>query len=233
MSNSIELSGIFSRGYGIIPKALMEADDLNIYAKGVIAYMLSFTGGGKVECFPSVDTIGKALGISKPTTIKAINNLCEKGYIRREKLRPDDKLSHANKYIIQFTAESKPALPTRATSLTSEVSDVYPNNTISNNTSINNTRGRTQFVPPTIEQVKEFMSKLEGYENGDCTDMLDHYISTGWMTTGGAKIKNWEAAARKWIRRKVKYSNSKFNSQNKQPSSPMMHPENDYLSKVF
>ena len=30
MSNSIELSGIFSRGYGIIPKALMETADQNI-----------------------------------------------------------------------------------------------------------------------------------------------------------------------------------------------------------
>lgn len=99
--NKIELSGIFSEGYGIIPKKLMRSKDIGVYEKVITAYMLSYTGGGN-ECFPSYKRIADDLNISEPTIAKSIKRLVEKGYIRKEKLYPEDRLKHNNKYILSF-----------------------------------------------------------------------------------------------------------------------------------
>ncbi len=145
--NIIELSGAFSEGYGIIPKKLMKSQDVSAYGKLVIAYMLSYTGAGN-ECFPGIETISKDLQTSKPTIIKAINELCDKKWIIKERMYPGNRMKHNNKYrLIAISTESKPRLPSRSTTFTpdcqsdlpSKVNDVYKNNNnINNNISNNN-----------------------------------------------------------------------------------------------
>lgn len=114
--NRIELSGIFADGYGIVPKKLMTLD-INKNTKLVLAYMLTFTGGGS-ECFPSVMKMSKDLKLSKPTLINAITDAVNQGLIRKEKLFPNDPLKHNNKYIIQFL-DGKAILPSQSKKLTS------------------------------------------------------------------------------------------------------------------
>lgn len=101
-NNAIHLAGVFSGGYGLIPKNIMRARDLGLYDKLVLAYMLSYTGAGKTECFPSYRTMESDLQISRPTLAKALKNLEERGYIKKSRLYPDDPLRHNNKYTIQF-----------------------------------------------------------------------------------------------------------------------------------
>src|SRR5271157_5553417 len=103
-SNKIELSGIFSNGYGIVPKRMMQNKNLNVYDKCILAYMLSFTGGGN-SCFPSYKKIAEDLCISEPTISKSLKNIISLGYIKKEKLYPDNKLKHNNKYILIFLNE--------------------------------------------------------------------------------------------------------------------------------
>ncbi len=98
--NRIELSGIFSEGYGIIPKKLMRSK-LKIHEKAVLAYMLSYTGGG-CECFPSYERIAADMQISKSTVAKIIKKITESGYIRKERLYPNDPMKHNNKYVLTF-----------------------------------------------------------------------------------------------------------------------------------
>lgn len=98
--NRIELSGIFSEGYGVIPKRLMRADiDKNI--KLILAYMLSYTGGGN-ECFPAIRTIAQDLKMSTNTIVKYLKQAEENGFITKSQLYPNNPLNHANKYKMIF-----------------------------------------------------------------------------------------------------------------------------------
>jgi hypothetical protein len=113
-SNKIELAGVFAQGYGIIPKMVMRATDIGPYAKLVLAYMLSYTGGG-CECFPSYKRIGEDLRISAPTISKSIKNLIKAGYITVSKLYPENPLKHNNKYTISFLNDVKSRSKSRET----------------------------------------------------------------------------------------------------------------------
>jgi len=100
--NAIHLTGILSEGYGIIPKKIMKASDLGPYEKLLVAYMLSYTGAGNNECFPSYRTMEVDLQISRPTIAKALKKLEELGYIHKSKLFPGDPLRHNSKYCLRF-----------------------------------------------------------------------------------------------------------------------------------
>jgi DNA-binding Lrp family transcriptional regulator len=128
--NKIELSGIFSQGYGIIPKALMKHPALSKNAKLILAYMLSYTGAGNT-CFPSQALIAEDLGISKPVIIKAIQEAVNKGFIKKTKLYPDKPLKHNNKYELVF-------LTTEVKNINLHDKDSIPPK-LKNNTRINNT----------------------------------------------------------------------------------------------
>jgi len=54
---------------------------------------------------------------------------------------------------------------------------------------------RVNFIPPTIDQVKEYC--LERNNNVDPERFIDHYSSNGWMV-GKNKMKDWKAAIRTW-----------------------------------
>lgn len=150
--NKIEFGGIFSEGYGIIPKKLMKMkfDDKVGKQKGkniklVLSYMLSFTGAGKFDCFPSIESISNDLEISKPTVIEAINNAVNLGLISKEQMFPNDPLKHNNKYILKFmdiggvNTVSKESLLTCENGLTFKVNTFEQNNNnINNNTNNNN-----------------------------------------------------------------------------------------------
>jgi len=59
------------------------------------------------------------------------------------------------------------------------------------------------FIEPSINEVFEYMrevSKSTHFATIESTAFFDHYSSVGWKTTGGAAIKDWKAACRKWER---------------------------------
>jgi hypothetical protein len=114
--NKIELGGIFLEGYGIIPKKLMKMKMKNIqvkvgqrtvnvkgyYIKLVLAYMLSYTGAGKNECFPSIRTIANDLEISQDVIVNSIKAAVKLNLIDKKQMYPDNPLKHNNKYILKF-----------------------------------------------------------------------------------------------------------------------------------
>lgn len=55
----------------------------------------------------------------------------------------------------------------------------------------------TRFVPPTIEEVKEYCK--ERGNNVDAEKFVDFYESKGWMV-GKNKMKSWKACVRTWER---------------------------------
>ena len=148
-NNKIELSGIFSDGYGIIPKKLMKMEIPN-NVKLLLAYMLSYTGGGN-SCFPSYDTISKHLNWSKSTIAKSINYCVDNGFIKKTKLN-NNPLNHSNKYVLVFISNgisdsttydtvdsTRVSTHDSTTSVPTIVQQQYKNNNnINNNTNNNN-----------------------------------------------------------------------------------------------
>ena len=54
------------------------------------------------------------------------------------------------------------------------------------------------FVPPTLEELKEYMQK-EKHTHYDPQEFIDFYSSKGWMV-GKNKMTSWKAAAGRWER---------------------------------
>lgn len=69
------------------------------------------------------------------------------------------------------------------------------------------TRGANKFTPPTQEDVDIFFSE-KGFQD-EAEKFFDHFTSNGWKVGGKAPMKDWQAAARNWIRRGHKDAYSK------------------------
>ena len=64
-----------------------------------------------------------------------------------------------------------------------------------NNENNENKKKVIRFIPPTVEEVKEYCQ--ERNNNIDAEHFVDHYTMNGWMS-GKNKIKDWKAAVRTW-----------------------------------
>ena len=61
-----------------------------------------------------------------------------------------------------------------------------------------------RFVPPSIEEVKEYCKQRNNNVNAE--QFIDFYESKGWMI-GKNKMKDWKAAVRTWEKRETKTGN--------------------------
>lgn len=70
--------------------------------------------------------------------------------------------------------------------------------TNSNSNSITESNSTKRFVPPTLEEVREYC--LERGNSIDPERFVDYYTANGWVQSGGKKIKDWMACVRNWER---------------------------------
>ena len=76
----LKVEGINFKGYGIVPKYAMTDPALTIEAKGIYAYLCSFSGRG-TSAFPTRNTILSDLKIGKDAYYNHFRLLCDEGYI--------------------------------------------------------------------------------------------------------------------------------------------------------
>ena len=55
---------------------------------------------------------------------------------------------------------------------------------------------------------------------------FDHYTSTGWKTTGGAKIVSWESTVRKWMNNAFKFEQNQKSYGSKPKFDNVAHYQN-------
>ena len=114
-SNDIlKTDGIQSKGFGIVPKLVMQDKRLTIQAKAIYAYFCSYAGNG-TTAFPSRNKILFDLSISKDTYYRHFNLLKQYGYIKCEQQHQGGRLSR-NIYtlmqmvpVVEVSASHKPA----------------------------------------------------------------------------------------------------------------------------
>ena len=142
--DKLNLKGIMSEGYGVIPKKVMKDKDLTIEAKAIYAFMASFSGNGNTS-YPSVEYITDFLDISRHRFNRHRKLLEEKGYISVSQERKKGSKFNHNVYTlefipkVQFTTSENPTAEKR----TSE-NDTTNNNTFNNNTINNNTKSTSR-----------------------------------------------------------------------------------------
>jgi uncharacterized protein YdaU (DUF1376 family) len=59
------------------------------------------------------------------------------------------------------------------------------------NKNVNNKRSKTNFIPPTIDEVKNYFS-LNGYDEKAAINAFNYYDVSGWVDSKGNKVINWK-----------------------------------------
>ncbi len=82
---------------------------------------------------------------------------------------------------------------------------------------------RTAFVPPSLEELRAFVSE-HGLTNVNPETFIDHYEANGWRA-GSNPMKDWRAAARNWNRRSKEFTNTTTPSNHETQSSTLQYFE--------
>ena len=114
----LSIDGISAQGYGFIPKIIMTDSRLSIKSKALIALLYSLTGSGSCA-YPHRETLCVALGISKNTYCKALNQLIECNYIEVHQRRQNKGKFTVNDYTL-ITNPSQRSTPASKTPLEAE-----------------------------------------------------------------------------------------------------------------
>lgn len=77
---------------------------------------------------------------------------------------------------------------------------------------------KTKFSPPSIDDVKAFFISNGSYRS-EGENFYNYFQSNGWLVGGKAKMKDWNAAARNWIKRSANFKtppkpNDRLNTNN-------------------
>lgn len=57
---------------------------------------------------------------------------------------------------------------------------------------------KSEFTPPQLPQVREFFS-LQNYPPLEADKFYNHFTANGWLVSGKTPMKDWQAAANKWM----------------------------------
>ena len=216
--------------YGIVYQEVMRNPDLPGNSKLIYAYLAAFAGNGD-ECYPSVETIRKELGMTKTTMYKYMNILVECGVIEKKQTYVGNLKS---KVIYRITHEviSNVRVPKisetgESISLVSEKigirrcknpseSERNINNTNINN--INNNNNKYMCVQPEVatppeptpkKKTSRFIPPTEAevkqycLENGYTLDAqrFVDFYECKGWMVGKNKMKDWRAAVRTWAKK--------------------------------
>ena len=179
-----EGKSILCKGYGTIPKYIMQAD-ISIESKAIYAYMCSFAGAGQAA-FPSVEKIIKDLKISEKRFYKHRKELIKYGFIEIQKNRKENRRDR-NLYIINQTIlnskiqhsqndrienfEHSQFESVQNESVQNEsVQNVGTNNNRTNNNKTNNNKTNNNKTDVVVN--KDFQKVLKGFDESDIKSIL-------------------------------------------------------------
>lgn len=212
---------INSKGYGTIPKLVMQDRNLSIGAKGLYSYFCSYTGGGDT-CFPSRKKVCFDLCISIDTFGKYLKQLVENGYIKVEQIKENGRFSH-NVYTLCDTILPCPKISDTEITVyekTDTNNNNDNNNSINNSNSIERATAKKRFTPPTTKEVSEYC--IERGNNIDPEQFVAFYESKGWKV-GNNHMKDWKSAIITWEKREK-------NPKKKSKQAPQSYSIEDFAS---
>ena len=90
MNDGLGLQGVYSKGYGIVPKSTMLDGRLSGEAKAIYSYLCSYAGSGNTA-FPGRDKIAKDLNYGLRKYYNHLKLLVKYGYIKIEQQKENGK----------------------------------------------------------------------------------------------------------------------------------------------
>lgn len=100
-TDEIQIIGVLSKGYGIMPKMIVLDKNLSIESKAIYSFLTSFSGAGQ-GVFPSVATILHYLKISENRFYKYRQELINNGYITIKPRYDNKHKRKSNLYILNM-----------------------------------------------------------------------------------------------------------------------------------
>ena len=164
-----EGKSILSKGYGMIPKLVMQSD-ISIEAKAIYAYMCSFAGNGQ-SAFPGVDKIIYELKITRRRFYKYRKELEDHGMIKVQKTRNGNRNSR-NIYIIAQTIPDKCHFDTYQNEQyqNEQYQNDYTNNNILTSNKLNNNNVNNNNREVVVD--KEVKKILKGFTTKEISSVI-------------------------------------------------------------
>jgi len=200
MEDKLICEGINSKGFGIIPKLIMQDRTIHATAKCIYAYFCSFAGAGDT-CFPTRKKICFDLGISIDTFGKYLKQLIEHGYIKSGQIKENGRFSH-NVYTLCSTISPCTKISDTENTVYEDL-DTNNNNNKNNNIYKNNSNSKVskkegheegKNTPLTETKTETYDEIIEDYtDNPELQQTLKEYIKLRQMkkaplTNGGLKL---------------------------------------------
>ena len=187
----IQVQGINSQGYGIIPTMVMQDKRLTIQAKAIYGYFCSYAGAGKTA-FPGRKKIMADLRVSKESYYKHFNLLKECGYIEAFQEKDENGAFCRNVYTLvelipcpknQDSDEISPCPKFRDTDFRDTEKQDANNNSIKINSIYNYqsvSQNETDGQP--FKDILDLIRENVSYEDlqtahGDDMELIDEFIS--------------------------------------------------------
>lgn len=195
--NVLQVDGLLSMGYGIIPKKAMRDSRLTPEAKAIYAYLCSFAGSGNTA-FPSVALMCSEIGMSEDRFYKHRKLLVQYGYIAFSQIRGGRGKTGSNVYKILHTQAEAPEIRDpqnkgpqirdpyfKGPQNTGTINNSFINNSINNNSENKNTRKDARDESKSEETKKRKSPKRTKYgEFGNVLLTDDQYERAQKRTNG-------------------------------------------------
>ena len=153
------MDGVMSKGYGTIPKLVMQHENLSIEAKAIYAYLASFAGAGDTA-YPSVSIMCKHLGISRDRFYRHRKSLLDNDFIRITQHQNEGGWSNN-----LYTVVSMPQPQNKDTQNTYTQNKDTQNKDTINNSSINNSINNNSKENTSAKLTEDFEKLWNLYPN--------------------------------------------------------------------
>jgi DNA-binding transcriptional ArsR family regulator len=232
-------------GFAALPSDLVRDPSLPVAAKGVLLVLSSYANRDN-ECWPGIETIAGAIGLSGRQTQTHLRRLEQDGYVITVRRKSERGGNLPNVYKLNFnrwgsgqkeescTPPRKNPSPPGEASITTLVKPTSPKQDQANKTKEHNhplpPQGGELFpaepkakrkktvaqAPPSLDVVAAYFAS-KGSNRDQAERFHDYWTDQGWARRAGP-MRSWEGSARTWMK-----NNKDGNNNKRQPAHTKAH----------
>ena len=221
------MDGVMSKGYGTIPKLVMQHEILWIDAKAIYAYLASFAGAGDTA-YPSVSIMCKHLGISRDRFYRHRKSLLDNDFIRITQHQNEGGWSNNLYTVVSMPQPQNKDTQNKDTQNKDTQNKDTINNSSINNSINNNSNTSVEVAKYPYKEVIEYLNEKTGksisYRSNRNKKLIRARINEGYTVEDLKKVI--DNKVNDWFGKGIKFSNGK-------PAENYLHPSTLFIPKNF
>ena len=209
------MDGVMSKGYGTIPKLVMQHEDLSIEAKAIYAYLASFAGAGDTA-YPSVSIMCKHLGISKDRFYRHRKALLENDFIRITQHQNEGGWSNNLYTVVSTPSPQNKDTQNKDTQNKDTINNSSINNSINKNSNKDHSTAKAERIP--YKEIIDYLNEQTGRRYSHTANKNQDLIRARWnegfrlddfKQVIDTKVKDWnnDSKMNKYLRPATLFSN--------------------------